>query len=217
MLGTIIRSADGSGTWLLELEDGSTWTAVRGADDQYELQAQTGTEESGLHAVWTPKIGDTRRYRFSPLQSGVCWRPFVASLTCKQLKVFDSYKVRTLPSSPQISPEASPTPRDSMPMGSDAGRRRSSTPKELWSVNTSEQLNALIIVSGIWVALLEGWIKNNSSDNLFLDGGKSAEDTADASRAPPPVAGNDRASHRSKRKRVVRWFKRMRKVIWRHR
>lgn len=217
ILGIIIRNTDGNGSWRLELEDGSTWTATREPENQYELSALAYTGGAPLQANWAPRPGDTRRFSFSPLQPGTSWRPFVACITSKHLKVFDSYKVRTQPSGPQVSPEATSTRRDSMTFGSDVRSRRSSTPKQLWSVNTSDQLKTLIIVSAVWVALLEGWIKNYSGDINVQDVRNPAEDVTSLNPAPSRVAGNDQASHRSKRNRVVRWFKRIRKVIWRHR
>ena len=158
------------------LEGGGTWTALAMDKGGYEF---TTYDEHGLKttARWVPKPPRRRRgnsnphrlpsvnedcektYKFSVLNPLARRHPVIGSMDCYTIDVLDQY---TTPSgTPSMTPtfdtmnsQSIPSPQQSYFGG------KACLPDPTHEVD--DQLRALVLVTGIWVAFAEGWSKYNT-------------------------------------------------------
>lgn len=83
------------------------------------------------------------RFTFSVINPNTRQHPVIASMTRKGLTVFDQY---SYPAAANSGDEQSPPGSPSTASSTDRG-----------PVNTDEELRTLIVMTGIWVAFMEGW------------------------------------------------------------
>lgn len=201
----VISKRSNEGDWKVILNDGSRWACVKLENGNYILSG--GNEGESLTAQWilrkpkgrrmgheaTTQEATQRRFSFSPLSEGINWRPFAGEVRPERVSIFDSYKVK-LWASPETSPERV--------VGSPRQSNEESRASGLHQVKTTEQIRALITVSGIWVALQEGWIKSLPCDGTsFSDASRSMSSSrislpkstapSEKHRAPSPAQRRD--------------------------
>ncbi len=121
-------------------------------------------------------VADDKKFNFSIIKSGSRRHPVIATMTRTQIDVDDAYPSSVPPAtprSPAVGQASSASYFDAAP--------------ESNIIQTDERLRSLILVTGIWVAWCEGWVKNNRP----ADPAASSADVRGAAIAQPS------SSHRS--------------------
>lgn len=179
----LVYKIDPAGASQLELYDGSIWHCRRTTGDSYDLTQVTPEAIPTHFAVqggqWRPRstrpsmnAGDyskpcKRRLNFCP-KSEVQqkdWQPFAGFLTRERISICDDYFVRRPLSGEraQSLTSASHDMGQAVASNSDApspATKIDSSQARRYKLKTTDQLRALIIVSGTWVALWEGWVRS---------------------------------------------------------
>ena len=121
-----------------------------------------------------------KKFHFSILTPGVRRHPVIASLDRTSIDIFDHYTIPMTPlgTSTPNSPAAASYISDS---SYESYFNSSSTPL----VQTNEYLKTLIMITGVWVAFVEGW-----SENFKYDKDMSASRSSFSSHSPPKRRGN---------------------------
>lgn len=189
----------GSKITVIRLDNGPQWEISQTSSGGYEFVAH---EDSGnvLVARWNPKPATPRRrsyqtqisdsgddgekkFQFSLVDPNSKKHPILGHLAKQTIEINDRYPLPSMSSS-LTSPTT--TPPQSRPSSladvSPLGSTLQSTDEKVM-VKTSEHVRALILVSGIWVALREGLVTSNirsdeplspgplsPSSSLFPDG-----------------------------------------------
>lgn len=189
----------GSKVTVIRLDNGPRWEISQTAAGGYEFAAH---EDNGniLVARWNPKgvnprrrsyqtqISDSgddgeKKFQFSLVDPNSKKHPILGYLTKQTIEINDRYPLPSI-SSPLASPTATPPQsRPGSPVDASPLRTTFQTTDERVVVKTSEHVRALILVSGIWVALREGLVTSNirldeplspgplsPSSSLFPDG-----------------------------------------------
>ena len=170
-----IHLGEGDGSELeAEISLGSSqWTVSKFDKGRYEFK---GTDDEGneLLARWwikhsskrarrssvmsTGEMAVDRKFNFSILRNGTRRHPIVGRMDQTSIEVFDQYKI---PDSPNASQVASPSAEGFSPLSlGDGGRKsyfNSAYPAANTTVETSADLRKLMLVTGLWVAIAEGW------------------------------------------------------------
>ncbi|KAI9829444.1 MAG: hypothetical protein M1826_005626 [Phylliscum demangeonii] len=146
------------------LRPSARWDARRLPNGGYELTARTGPDACTI-ARWVPRPARTRRrsataphvesrkFTFSLINPDARRHPIIATLTPSTIHVLDEYPVSVssstspspvstpstpvAPSSPPTAVDDAPAPPRTMPM--------------------EDELRMLILVTGLWIAVREGW------------------------------------------------------------
>ncbi|KAF8473340.1 hypothetical protein BDZ91DRAFT_398612 [Kalaharituber pfeilii] len=156
---------------LLELAGGTMWEASQKSNGSYEFVRRHDNGET-LVARWILRIPNTRRrssqmasaardnklstvgekkFQFSMINSNTRKHPILASMIGQRIDIWDQYSVPTSITSRPSSPgELSRTEAMSTHSISDVESERV-------LVQTEEDIKTLIIVTGTWVALFEGF------------------------------------------------------------
>lgn len=207
----------GSKITVIRLDNGPQWEISQTSSGGYEFVAH---EDNGntLVARWNPKAANPRRrsyqtqtsdsgddgekkFQFSLVDPNSKKHPILGYLTKQTIEINDRYPLPSMSSS-LTSPTA--TPPQSRPSSladvSSLGSTLQSTDEKVM-VKTSEHVRALILVSGIWVALREGLVTSNMrldeplspgpfspSSSLFPDGPSPTS-------IRPTIAGKFAADH----------------------
>lgn len=124
---------------------------------------------SGLSGSTVSSSSSPGRFTFSVINPNSRRHPVIASMTRKGLTVFDQYSYPTAQPDDEQTPPASP---------STASTR--SAP-EAGLINTDEELRQLIVMTGTWVAFMEGWSTKSPTNG-------------DASRTDSPLSPRMRPS-----------------------
>ncbi|KAL8830754.1 MAG: hypothetical protein Q9191_001254 [Dirinaria sp. TL-2023a] len=151
---------------MLRFSNGRCWEATRTSNGGYDV---TSVDKVGVHttARWVPrhttgsrtpdlssKDTGSLRFAFSLISSDKRRHPIIATLTKHSIEVYDRYAV------PQpLSPAKGLPPPDVLSSSSpedDSGPFRVSVTEQTL-INVDESLRTLIIISGIWVALHQGF------------------------------------------------------------
>lgn len=189
----------GSKITVIRLDNGPQWEISQTSSGGYEFVAQ---EDSGntLMARWNPKGANTRRrsyqtqtsdsgddvekkFQFSLVDPNSKKHPILGYLTKQTIEINDHYPLPSMSSSLTSPTTTPPQSRPgSLAEKSSLGSTYQSTDEKVM-VKTSEHVRALILVSGIWVALREGLVTSNMrldeplspgplspSSSLFPDG-----------------------------------------------
>lgn len=184
---------------VIRLDSGPQWEISQTSSGGYEFVAHEDTGNM-LVARWNPKSANPRRrsyqtqisdsgddgekkFQFSLVDLNSKKHPILGHLTKQTIEINDHYSLPST-SSPLTSPIA--TPPQSRPGSPVNPSFLGSTPRpvdEKIMVKTSDHVRALMLVSGIWVALREGLVTSNmrldeplspgpllSSSSLFPDG-----------------------------------------------
>lgn len=167
----------GSRITVIQLSSGPQWEVSTTAAGGYEFVAH---EEDGniLMARWNPKSANPRRrsyqttksetgeeekkFQFSLVNPNSRKHPILGCLTKQTIEINDSYPLPSL-SSPLASPAATPPhsrPGSPTTTPSPLGVAFQ-VPEERIMVKTSEHMRSLMLVSGIWIALREGFVASN--------------------------------------------------------
>ncbi|KAF3393433.1 hypothetical protein DPV78_009896 [Talaromyces pinophilus] len=145
----------------LALSSGACWEGTPLPNGSYELVSKNGIagskkirwvardkkprQGSGLSGSSVSASSSPGRFTFSVINPNSRRHPVIASMTRKGMTVFDQYSYPTAQHDDELSPPASP---------STASTR--SAP-EAGLINTDEELRQLIVMTGTWVAFMEGW------------------------------------------------------------
>ncbi|OKL59824.1 hypothetical protein UA08_04722 [Talaromyces atroroseus] len=105
------------------------------ARDKKPVRQASGSSVSSMSAS---------RFTFSVINPNTRQHPVIASMTRKGLTVFDQFSYPAAYSGDEQSPPASPS-------------TASSSVKSAGLVHTDEDLRKVIVMTGIWVAFMEGW------------------------------------------------------------
>ncbi|TKA77638.1 hypothetical protein B0A49_04202 [Cryomyces minteri] len=156
--------------------DGSEWEATTLPNGSYEFtqpdghglaktarwvlrntagHKRTATVQNGSSAIGTV---DGKKFNFSTISPLSRRHPVVASLTPETIDIFDHYNMPSPSHStqPPVSPTQTPsTVRSETHSYMDCNDLGNPLP-----IQTDEQLRNMIVASGIWVALREGWSPN---------------------------------------------------------
>ncbi|RAO65751.1 uncharacterized protein BHQ10_001763 [Talaromyces amestolkiae] len=144
----------------LALSSGACWEGTAMPNGSYELVSKSGIADSkkirwvardkkprqgsGLSGSTVSASSTPGRFTFSVINPNSRRHPVIASMTRKGLTVFDQYSY-PIQHDDEQSPPASP---------STASTR--SAP-EAGLITTDEELRQLIVMTGTWVAFMEGW------------------------------------------------------------
>lgn len=189
----------GSKITVIRLDSGPQWEISQTSSGGYEFVAHEDTGNI-LVARWNPKSANPRRrsyqtqisdsgddgekkFQFSLVDPNSKKHPILGHLTKQTIEINDRYSLPSV-SSPLASPTATPPQsRSSSPVNSSFLGSTLQPTDEKIMVKTSEHVRALILVSGIWVALREGLVTSNMrldeplspgplspSSSLFPDG-----------------------------------------------
>lgn len=182
------------------LNFGPVWEATPLPSGSYEFAAHTddgvqvicrwalrnGKNRRASAPVGTQQREDLKRFTFSIIDPSTRRHPVIASMTRNQLEVHDEY------STAPRSATGLTTPNSGVSVLSDASDAEA--PLDLHLVTVDDDLRALIIITGIWVAFREGWSHNFSyGDPLSSPNTKSvASPTTSKYSSPSTVRnGND--------------------------
>lgn len=169
----------------LALSSGACWEGTPMPNGSYEFVSKSGIagskkirwvardkkprQGSGLSESTVSASSTPGRFTFSVINPNSRRHPVIASMTRKGLTVFDQYSYPTAQHEDEKSPPASP---------STASTR--SAP-EAGLINTDEELRQLIVMTGTWVAFMEGWSTKSPANG-------------DASRTDSPLSPRIRSS-----------------------
>lgn len=174
VVGTICRQVKrphediGSATAEICLDQGLAWRATPLASGGYEFNA-TGADGSSLQARWVRRDRPHRRgtslpnatsqaakrFTFSILNPSTRRHPVIASMTTESIEVHDQYPAAVAQNTPQLEP-ASPLSILSKETSYFDLQDLISKPKEPL-IHTTHHLRSLIVITGIYVSLEEGW------------------------------------------------------------
>uniref|UniRef100_A0A093VPI2 Uncharacterized protein n=1 Tax=Talaromyces marneffei PM1 TaxID=1077442 RepID=A0A093VPI2_TALMA len=145
----------------LALSSGACWEGTLLPTGSYELVSKSGIagsnkirwvardkkprQGSGPSGSTVSASSTPGRFTFSVINPSSRRHPVIASMTRKGLTVFDQYSYPVAQPDDEQTPPASP---------SSASTR--SAP-EAGLINTDEELRQLIVITGTWVAFMEGW------------------------------------------------------------
>ena len=151
---------------------GSTWTACSMANGGYEFVSinEYGVKKTARWVQKAPKSkrrvsnttmsspineGSSKKFKFSVLNPDARRHPVIASMDCYTIDVSDQY---ASPSTPSITP----TPNSlAVPSTQSQLTYFSETPPHPSPiVEIDNDLNNLVLVTGIWVAFVEGWLES---------------------------------------------------------
>lgn len=187
----------GSKVTVIRLDNGPQWEISQTSSGGYEFVAH---EDNGnvLVARWNPRSAGTRRrsyqtqasdsddgerkFQFSIVNPNSKKHPILGYLAKQTIEIIDRYPLPSI-SSPLASPATTPPQsRPGSPVGTSHPEAAFQLTDERAMVKTSDHMRALILVSGIWVALREGLVASNirldeplspgplsPSSSLFLD------------------------------------------------
>lgn len=167
------RSPEGTGDRTeLRFHDGRCWRASLGANGRYDI---TSVDETGLEttARWVPRRCTTSRslnssmqeiedvrYSFSLIGANTRRHPIIATLNEYSIDVYDNYTVPP-PVSPFKRQQSSETTSVSLKDEEHEDYSRLST-ADPGLVEVDEALRSLIIISGIWIALHQGYFRDRT-------------------------------------------------------
>lgn len=145
----------------LALSSGACWEGTPMPNGSYELVSKRGIagskkirwvardrksrQGSGLSGSSVAASSSSSRFTFSVINPSSRRHPIIASMTRKGMTVFDQYSYPTAQHDDEPSPPASPSTTSTR-----------STP-EAGLIHTDEELRELIVMTGTWVAFVEGW------------------------------------------------------------
>lgn len=174
-----VHGEEGKGTKItvIRLDNGPQWEISQTTAGGYEFVAY---EDNGnmLVARWNPKgvsprrrsyqtqISDSgddgeKKFQFSLVDPNSKKHPILGHLTKQTIEINDRYPLPSI-SSPLTSPTATPPQsRPGSPVDTSPLRTTFQPADERVMVKTSENVKALMLVSGIWVALREGLVTSN--------------------------------------------------------
>lgn len=126
-----------------------------------KVSSRRRSYQTALQPSTAPEL-DERRFQFSMYNHVTRRRPILAFMNRQNIDVFDQHPgptVSSLPTSPATTPPGSSSSNDH-PFGFQKPQHEPAASGE----NVSDRLRAVIIVTGIWVALKEGYATNNYRD-----------------------------------------------------
>lgn len=142
------------------LSSGVCWEGTPLANGSYEL-VTNGLGIAGSRKVrWVARdkkpISAPGRFTFSVIDPNSRRHPVIASMTRKGLTVFDqySYPTATTTKTQARTDDEEDDDDETTPPGSPSPSR-STADTEM--INTDEDLRQLIVITGTWVAFMEGW------------------------------------------------------------
>jgi hypothetical protein len=166
----VICQLKGSSETEICLSDGSIWRASALPKGTFQFVTEDPVTRETTVARWVQKLGSRRhsdipassafgnslsteaKYTFSVLNSGLRRHPIMASLSASFLDIPDQYTSvspsnnEQYPSSPSnLSPGPAPTAEES---------------PQPTKITVDDQLRLVIQVTGIWVALRQGWCRH---------------------------------------------------------
>jgi hypothetical protein len=169
----------------LALSSGACWEGTPLPNGSYELVSKSGIvgskkirwvardkkprQGSGLSGSTMSASSSPGRFTFSVINPNSRRHPVIASMTRKGLTVFGQYSYPTAQPDDEQTPPASPS----------TASTRSAPEAEL--INTDEELRQLIVMTGTWVAFMEGWSTKSPANG-------------DASRTDSPLSPRLRSS-----------------------
>lgn len=165
----------GSRVTIIRLDNGPQWEVSQNNAGGYEFVAYDD-DGNMLMARWNPKSANPRRrsyqttnsdgdeerkFQFSLVNPNSKKHPILGSLAKQKIEINDHYPLPSL-NSPLASPATTPPQsRSGSPMSMSPLGAALQMADERIMVKTSEHMRALILVSGIWVALREGLVTSN--------------------------------------------------------
>ena len=151
------------------------WTITKMRNGGYEF---IGNAEDGsmVKAKWIPKMRNgrgavhqhpghaaNRKFKFTLLDPHTRRHPILGSMDRQTINIFDQYiKPETPVSEPEPSPPASIS---SQTNSSSTLHDNNIVPVSDTIVNTSEHTKTLMLATGIWIALAEGWLEMECSNS----------------------------------------------------
>ncbi|KAL8899615.1 MAG: hypothetical protein Q9207_006102 [Kuettlingeria erythrocarpa] len=174
VIAVICRSkhwtGDGQSHTTIRFSDESVWTAVALRSGAYEFVCSKGGKTESI-ARWVPKRekngggspniraprkANASEFKFSPIDTKCRRHPVIANMSRHSIDVYDRY---TIPSTPEeychhadaqsvVSPVVDYNP---VPQVYDCDKSYKTF------IETDDHLRTLVTVTGIWVALCEGW------------------------------------------------------------
>ncbi|KAI5789082.1 hypothetical protein EDC01DRAFT_728898 [Geopyxis carbonaria] len=161
-------------TTVISLADGSEWEASPLVSGGYEfvsydndgcmrvakwLPKQPSKRRS--YSSRTPSDNEERRFQFSILDSQTRKRPIIAWMSPQKMDILDRYPGHATITSPPMSPAGTPPDSNIGALGS--ALAMDSFYDETEYSEITESLKFLVIATGIWVALREGFAGNYQS------------------------------------------------------
>lgn len=165
-VATICHAFQGNGSLkyeaVIHMESGQVWEATSLPSGSYEFVARSKNntqvvrwalrrrKHRAVSSVETQTCNENRRFTFSVIDPNTRRHPILASMMQDQLKMYAEYSIPVHPSTTSMSTTSSQsvvsdTPESDVPLGTEE------------KVTVDEAMRILIIVSGVWVALREGW------------------------------------------------------------
>jgi hypothetical protein len=177
VVGTICRQVrrpqedTGSASAEICLDQGLVWRATPLPSGSYEFHA-TGVDRSPLQARWVRRdrphrrmtslphatLQVPKRFTFSILNPSARRHPVIASMTNESIEIHDQYPAAVAQNSPQLDP-ASPISILSNETSYFDIQDLTSQPKDPL-IHTDHSLRSLIVMTGIYVSLEEGWTQD---------------------------------------------------------
>ena len=142
------------------LDQNSSWTASPMANGGYEFTS-IGSQGLRVKARWIPKVSKhksngpdlNRKFRFSVINPESRRHPVIASMDRHSIVVQDQWRV---PSTPSATPMPnSPAVQSLQPLQQCYFEERLLEPETL--NKTDDHVKTLVLITGIWVAIMEGW------------------------------------------------------------
>ena len=174
----IACSLGNGGYEFISLDDNGTKTIARWVPRS--IRRDRHRASSNPNNITQSVNTNEKKFNFSILTPGVRRHPVIASLDRTKIDIFDHYKIPANPlgTSMPNSPKAASSLSDS---SYESYFNNSSAPY----FQTNEHLKTLIMVTGVWVALVEGW-----SENFKYDKDKSASRSSFSTNSPHKRRGN---------------------------
>ena len=175
----IVRQQDGQhfGSADLSLNRGGHWQAAHLPSGAYDFASKDNSTDA-MRVRWVPRNrmrrpnptspdedkGLDKRFTFSIINAESRRHPVIATMTKRGIEIVDRYQ-STISASPSASEVSSPmSPESSSSYFEESELYGQHSPM----IETNESLRSLIVMTGIWVALMQDWSTNFSSHD-FMD------------------------------------------------
>ncbi|KAL8968275.1 MAG: hypothetical protein Q9197_004968 [Variospora fuerteventurae] len=157
----------------IRFSHGKSWKAIALRSGAYEFVSQERGETRSI-ARWIPKKevnaerstnmqnprkSNSQRFKFSLIDSRCRRHPVIANMSRQSIDIYDRYTIPSMPPSPSQYTDA-----ESLDSADSGGYDKTESGE--WDeycktmIETDEDLRTTIAITGIWVALCEGWSPN---------------------------------------------------------
>ncbi|KAL8964013.1 MAG: hypothetical protein Q9183_004773, partial [Haloplaca sp. 2 TL-2023] len=171
IVASICQSASASGNGQkrteIRLPYDRTWCALALSNGAYEFVSD-GTEERQTLARWVPKKEKghgglhgqaVENFRFSLMDCRTRRHPVIANMNKQSIDVYDRYIIPQSPSNACLHTDAASLTSISSDHSNEARDTQQNETRKT-TVETDDYLRTVIAITGIWVALCEGWSPN---------------------------------------------------------